>query len=423
MLIRDFRDIRDVIRLFLIYGFFSKREIALRNGIKEITYDKYKKTIHNLIDNEKIKYYVNEKREKCVYISVDYVMETDNPLFTIWQGKSITANDVWFLFAITDVMSRSSGGLTVADVAEKLSQHANRGIEEQTVRNRLDELSKLGLVRVERVGKRKLYALDDRFLEDLPEEQLLELDTFGAFFQNVYPLGVLGNHLRRKVSLLTLEASPTTFMFKHHHLGNTLDDEVLLAIFRAINERRRILFDLQIMQDEVIRFKRIPFVPMKLIADLWQGRRYIAGYDEELGRYWCFRLDKMFHVELAEPCEPFPTMLGELGKQLEKSWCVVMPLEGSGLEVLEMRLHVNPDTEGYVLDRLHAEGKWGVVRQTNLNQFDYRIDVNNAEEMIPWIRTFTGRIVEIRCSNPAVAAKLSADWANTLEQYKCEEEL
>jgi predicted DNA-binding transcriptional regulator YafY len=422
MLMRDLHDIRDVIRLFLIYGFFSKKDIMMRNGMKAITYDKYKKTIQNLIDNTKIKSYTNEAREKCVYISVDYVQETDNPLFTIWQGKSLTSNDIWYLFAITDALAKHDEGLTVSELTARLAPYRAAGIEEQTVRNRLEEMRKLGLVQTDRSGKRKIYKLHPPFLENLDEDQLRELDTACSFFQNVYPIGVLGYHLRQKMSILLPEAS-AAFMFKHHHLGGTVDDEVLLQLFQAMREKRKITFHLQQSQGNAIRFIENSFVPMKLIADLWQGRRYIAGYHEDFGRCWSFRLDKMFHVQLREEYPFYEEKYAELERQLAKSWCVVMAARDAPLDEVVMTLAINPQTESYVLDRLHAEGKWGTVRQMDSERFEYRIEVNDAQEMIPWIRTFTGRIVDFRCSNPAVAAKLSEDWQEALNQYEREDQV
>jgi predicted DNA-binding transcriptional regulator YafY len=423
MLTRDLHDIRDVIRLFFIYGFFTKRDVVVRNGIKEITYDKYKKTIHNMIDNTKIQSYVNEKREKCVYIDADYVQDSDNPLFTIWQGKSVTANDMWYVFAITDTLAQSPEGLTAVEVAEELARYTSRGIEEQTVRNRLAELYRLGLVQAVHNGRRIGYVLDIRWLEDLPGESMAELDTALAFFQNVLPVGVLGHHLRRRLSLhLPSPERPAPIIFKHHHIDGTIDDEALLAILQAIHERRGIVFDLQQMQEGKIRFKQIPFVPIKLIADRWQGRRYIAGYDEEFARCWSFRLDKMFHVKLQGVCESFEARRIELERQLEHSWTVVVPEPGRPPELVAMTLAIDTGKESFVLDRLRAEGKWGTVTQTASDRFVYRIEVNSAEEMLPWIRTFTGRIVEFQCSNPSVATRLSNDWSLALQQYEDEGE-
>lgn len=419
MLMRDFHDIRDVIRLFFTYGFFSKRDIAVRNGIKEITYDKYKKTIHNVIDNDKIRSYVNEKREKCVYIDADYVLDSDNPLFTIWQGKSVTANDMWYVFAIADTLARHTEGLTTIEVAEELARHTSRGIEEQTVRNRLAELCKLGLVHSVRSGRRISYVLHKWRLENMPRDMLDELNTALAFFQNVHPVGVLGHHLRSRLSLhMPQQDRQAPIIFKHHHIGGTIDDEMLLAVLQAIRERRRIEFDLQQQQGDTIRFKRIPFVPIKLISDRWQGRRYIAGYDEEFARCWSFRLDKMFHIELQDVCKSFEAWRMELERQLERSWTVVMLEPNRTLELVEMTLAIDPGRESYVLDRLQAEGKWGTVEQSGLNCYAYRIEVNSAEEMLPWLRTFTGRIVQFHCSKPDITARLYNDWTNALQQYE-----
>ena len=37
-------------------------------------------------------------------------------------------------------------------------------------------------------------------------------------------------------------------------------------------------------------------------------------------------------------------------------------------------------------------------------------EVYDASEMIPWIKTFTGRIVEIKCSNECVEKQIKEDF-------------
>lgn len=406
-----------MLRLFLIYGFFSKREIAVRNGIKEITYDKYKLTIHNLIDNGKFRSYTNDNREKVIYIHADYTRQAGNPLYSIWEGKSITANDLWYLFAITDVLAREGRVLSAGEITDRLAAYDGRSIEAQTVRNRLSELDELGVVQAERAGKMVHYRLEDPWLEKLRQEELNRLYALTAFFQHVIPVGVPGYHLNRRLSRLTGNFTPEPFLFKHLHPAHAMDDESLLAILQAIGERWSVRFDLQMMDNEVVRFKSIPFVPMKLIDDVWQGRRYIAGYDLEMSRYWCFRLDKMYRVEPTERYDSFEEGLKALTALLAGSWNVVMPADGKEPDRLVMQLRIDSAREFYVLDRLKSEGKQGTVRQIERDLFEYSIEVHDATEMLPWVRTFTGRIAGIQCSNPAVAHQLTEDWRKALAFY------
>lgn len=415
MLMRDFHEIRDVLRLFLVYGCFTKREIAARNGIKEITYDKYKRTLQNLIDERKMLYYTNDSREKCVYFRSDYNEDMDNPLFGVWQGKSFTANDIRFLFCLLAVLY-GKPGLTTAEMAAELSSLTSAAAEEQTVRNRVKEYRALGLMEQQLAGKRKLYRLAESIGEGLGEQGCRELETACAFFQNVRPLGILGYHMRGKLARYT-KADRPAFLFKHHHPSYTVDDEQLLLLLEAMGGRRAVTFELQLAQEETIRFKEISFVPLRLVTDVWQGRRYMAGYDREQERLWTFRLDKMYRTRLKEVCSDYDQLLDQLKVAMSRSWSVTMPKEGTGPERLTMLLSIDPVTEGYVLDRLAAEGRWGRTVSRGEHLYEYEIEVNDAEEMIPWIRTFTGRIVRLDCSNPRITERLEEDWLRTLELY------
>ena len=51
--------------------------------------------------------------------------------------------------------------------------------------------------------------------------------------------------------------------------------------------------------------------------------------------------------------------------------------------------------EQYLLNRLQREGKNGHITRIAPNTFVYETDVFDANEMLPWIRTFTGRILSL----------------------------
>ena len=47
----------------------------------------------------------------------------------------------------------------------------------------------------------------------------------------------------------------------------------------------------------------------------------------------------------------------------------------------------------------------------------FTADVYDASEMLPWLRTFTGRILELKCSNPAVTDQFQQDLKRMAELY------
>ena len=72
------------------------------------------------------------------------------------------------------------------------------------------------------------------------------------------------------------------------------------------------------------------------------------------------------------------------------------------LDKLTMTLQVYEPTENYILERLKREGRGGTVTKLERNIYQYEIEVFDCNEMLPWIRTFIGRILSLECTAKSV---------------------
>ena len=66
-----------------------------------------------------------------------------------------------------------------------------------------------------------------------------------------------------------------------------------------------------------------------------------------------------------------------------------------------MTIHFGTSEE-YILQRLNREKRHGRVEIIDDQTCRFIADVYDASEMLPWIRTFIGRIVDLQCSNKFV---------------------
>lgn len=73
--------------------------------------------------------------------------------------------------------------------------------------------------------------------------------------------------------------------------------------------------------------------------------------------------------------------------------------------------------EGFIVKRLHREKRCGKVEKLRRYTYRFTADVYDAQEMLPWIRTFTGRIISFTCSNPEVTARFEGDLAALQAMY------
>ena len=62
-----------------------------------------------------------------------------------------------------------------------------------------------------------------------------------------------------------------------------------------------------------------------------------------------------------------------------------------------MTLRIGPGEE-HIFQRLEREKRHGTVERLSEDTCRFSVDVYDASEMLPWLRTFTGRIVSLQCS-------------------------
>ena len=86
------------------------------------------------------------------------------------------------------------------------------------------------------------------------------------------------------------------------------------------------------------------------------------------------------------------------------------------LDHIEMLVHVGPD-EGFIADRLKREKRHGTVEQVDDETWKFTADVYDASEMMPWLRTFIGRIVKLECSNASITRLFRDDLEKMRRMY------
>ena len=81
-----------------------------------------------------------------------------------------------------------------------------------------------------------------------------------------------------------------------------------------------------------------------------------------------------------------------------------------------MTVSADPE-EGHIVERLEREKRCGEVEQTDDTHWRFSADVYDALEMLPWIRTFTGRITDLTCTDKRVTERFRKDLDEMLRMY------
>jgi hypothetical protein len=81
-----------------------------------------------------------------------------------------------------------------------------------------------------------------------------------------------------------------------------------------------------------------------------------------------------------------------------------------------MTLSVGED-EGYIVERLVREKRCGLVVHVGEGKWRFSADVYDPLELIPWLRTFTGNVSDLQCTDESVPARFWNDLEEMMQMY------
>ena len=393
-LIKNFEKVRSYMRDFYVYGFKGRDEFDARSARM---YDDETRRVKGWLEGYIDSYY--DESGKKVFISIDNRTLSRNPLYVALKTKSFTAWDIILHFYLLDILS--DGPATIQECLERITDEYLAAFEtefpdEGTIRNKLKEYEKMGIVLSEKKGRNLVYSLTRPFRQIPAWRDAID------FFSETTPLGVIGSYFSMK--------NESAFEFKHQYFLGALDSEVLFDLCQCIEENRGV--ELTIFSRRKKQELKHPIYPMRFYFSTQSGRQYILGYHYSFRKPMFFRLDSIRKVK-ALNVDQQPEKYERLWPDFDQHLWGVSSGEHT-LDHIEMQVHAGPD-EWFIADRLKREKRHGVVEQLNDETWKFTADVYDASEMMPWLRTFIGRIVKLECSNENVTRLFRED----LEKMRC----
>lgn len=233
------------------------------------------------------------------------------------------------------------------------------------------------------------------------------------FFSEAAPLGIVGSYLEGLLPPCGAN-SESPFRFKDHYLLNALDSEILFRLLLAVRERRRAVIGMWTMAGN--RVVDHDICPARFFISSRTGQQYVLATQKSDSRPMFFRLDLIRSVAPGPP-EPDFGLLREQCDAYRKHLWGVSGTAQSTVDHLEIRLTIT-EKDSAVLDRLMREKRGGIVCREGPSTWVFSIDVYDASEMLPWIRSFTGHIASLSCINPHIVSRYRSDLEKTLELYE-----
>ena len=404
-LIKNFERIRDYMREFYVYGFKSRDD----NNKKSVrSYDNERRRIESWLGD--YMQFRMTPEGKNVFLSIDSRATHHNPLFKAWKTKSFTDGDITLYFLIFDILSDPEIRLSVTEIMEKLDEKVSkfedlRCFDESTVRKKLKEYIKEGMIISEKRGKTLFYGRAG----ECPVYSADCLD----FFSETSPCGVIGSYL-----LDQKEEHKECFIFKHHYITSTMDSEILLRLFEAISLKRSITIGTVNRKKDKLSERFV--VPLKIFQSVQSGRQYLMAYRPDFDRIISFRIDNIVSVSMGEIHPDFDKLRNILDDMRSHMWGVSTEGQsGRRLEHVEFTVRYAPH-ESYIHQRLEREKRCGKVVKLDKQTSLFSADVFDAAELVPWIRTFICRITEIHFSDKVLEQRFLYDIKEMYKLYGLE---
>ena len=429
-LVKDIGKIRSFIRDFYVFGFYSREEYAALYQISPRSYDNERRRIESWMQ-EYLRFYQNSSGKK-VFLSVDGSSILHNPLYRAFKAKSFTANDALLHFCLMDLFS--DGQVIDQPQIEELlwdryaDMFSDKGLPDmKTIRLKLEDLTRLGLLKKTKKGRSVRY----RIASDSIDLTLSGIWDALSFFSEGAPMGVIGSFLLDKNP--DRSDCPQFFRFRHHYLMQAIDSEILCELLLAIDEKRRIRMRVDSAFQGSLQHLALP---LKIFVSTETGREYLLSWSEETARFYFTRLDRIVWVNQLEVSSSWDRMAELFHRQKHQLWGVSF---GSLKEVcppvhFEMEISVG-ESEDHIVRRLEREKRGGTVVRLEphgigdagtVNRNDtaaekkerylFSVDVYDAEELLPWICTFTGRILRLQCDDDAAVLKYR-DYLTQMAEY------
>lgn len=415
LLIRDYDNIRDILRRMYIYGCFT-REDYIGMGYGGRKYDNEQRRINAYLPNK----FMSKRRDgkKVIqYCKYNLDDKIGNYLAETYRNKSFTLLDVMSYFFVLQILAEGEE-YTLPDLLEELPVGSEEvEFTKDNLRVKLDELLEAGLIQAKKEGRNVLYSISNDIWKDMSNEELQDVYIYLEFLRNTSPMDVPYYYLQKKLRLYLFSERDIEmeeidiFKFRQNHLFNSLDNEVLLVCLQSIH------LGLQLNFDKANNKSYEGVLPIKVIHDSTYGRQYLIYYNREYEAVNTVRIDQISNISLgSKMIEEELKLVSENKSYDENSWCTSYRSDGEQEIVVHFRF--DEDSESFIKNRISREGHGGTLTKIEKNLFEYRNVVSDPNEMIPWIRSFGERAKVISSGSAFTEKIISEDWERAVSKYE-----
>ncbi|MDI3537451.1 MAG: hypothetical protein PWP16_818 [Eubacteriaceae bacterium] len=395
--VSQYEKIRGLLREIFVYGCFNVDDF-IDKGISKSKYNQDIRKILNSIDPNVIENQrINNK--KAYYFRINMFETSGNVLFDSFMLKSFTNQEIELSLKIMQLLTASKDPLTQKEIEERLDafflESGGSDIhltDSTTLYRRLKDLENSSFLKKSKSHIYK-YSLSEDCFYHLNEDEFYHLITAIDFMRNVQYPSSCGNFLHDtliRYAQKKWDRIPVNILlFKHNHFAHILDDEILWSLLLAISKNEEVKFHVEGKNGKEI-YKRIR--PLAIFADEQYGRRYLmAGIDASISQTRIFRLDKISDIKRSRPANKWDAESQANAVIAQKRHSLTGGCDHLGKKAIKVGLII----ENVVSERMQIEVNDLIVAVQTIDENHTRLEleVNQAEELKPWLRRYTGKIL------------------------------
>lgn len=415
LMIRDYENIRRILREIYIYGCFTKDDY-IEMGFSGRKVDKEQQRISAYLPDKFIKKRRLNKKivQYCRYNISD---STRNYLAETYRNKSFTILDLLSYFYILQILGDGRERTLQEILLELPYNNGKVEFTKDNLRVKLDELLENQFLQTQRDDRTVRYQIADDIWKSFSNEELFELLTYLEFIKNVSPVEMPYYFLQRRLELYLFSerkirvGSKSPFQFKHNHIFNSLDNDILIECLSAIQAKSSLLIEKDGGKDVITA------LPIKVIHDSTYGRQYLMFYN--VGRQMIngIRIDHIKKVQTGEPFTKEELDMVEVNLDFDE-FCWNMSGINEEPQDIIVRFYFDEKKEAFILNRLVREGHNGTISKLKAGVYEYRISLRDPKEIIPWVRSFGERAQVISSGDFEIEKTIETDWEKAVNKYE-----
>lgn len=301
-------------------------------------------------------------------------------------------------------------------------------VDDKQFGNKMQELTRLGIIKSEKRGQRIYYALSNVFLFDIIGEDEDFSNRFSdciAFFAQTSPLGEIGTYIQNRLP----QCNAGSMRFKHNYIKRALNDYNNIDLLYAIKNNLCAIIEYRNASLNDLEYQKILCYPIEIRESVTDGRQYLIYYHPLFRSVSAVRIEFIDSIVLGElpKSEHFNEDMLRAKVLINHTWGTAFDNFQEGnvktpFESQRVRVIVSFDeNEGFIKSRLQREIRnCASLDEIDTDEYGCCIEVvaevANPWEMLQWLRSYITRIVSIEINGKEFGG-FTNDVIRTYESY------